>query len=95
MGREYERNSPLIIATVGTKTYLTDLKNICEYDSSEGIFRTIYQGKYIINDASRDQDGVFWLASTEGLVRYDPRTGESELIKTSLFQEVSSVVTDN
>jgi len=34
------------------------LKNICEYDSSEGIFRTIYQGKYIINDASRDQDGV-------------------------------------
>ena len=47
MGREYERNSPLIIATVGTKTYLTDLKNICEYDSSEGIFRTIYQGKYL------------------------------------------------
>lgn len=28
MGSEYERNSPLIIATVGTKTYLADLKNI-------------------------------------------------------------------
>lgn len=94
MGREYERNSPLIIATVGTKTYLADLKNICEYDSSEGVFKTIYRGEYIINDASLDQDGVFWLASTEGLVRCDPRTGESELIKTSLFQEVSSIVTD-
>ena len=42
-----------------------------------------------------DQDGIFWLASTEGLVRYDPRTGKSELINTSLFQDVASVVADN
>ncbi len=38
MGEEYERHSPLIIATKGAKTYLSDLKNICEYDSSEGTF---------------------------------------------------------
>ena len=95
MGEEYERHSPLIIATKGAKTYLSDLKNICEYDSSEGTFRTIYQGQYTINDASMDQDGIFWLASTEGLVRYDPRTGKSELINTSLFQDVASVVADN
>lgn len=95
MGEEYERNSPLIIATAGTKTYLSDLKNICEYDSSEGTFRTIYQGQQIINDASMDQDGVFWLASTEGLVHFDPRTGKSDLIKTSLFREVTSVIADN
>lgn len=35
------------------------------------------------------------MASTEGLVRYDPRTGKSELINTSLFQDVASVVADN
>lgn len=37
----------------------------------------------------------FGWASTEGLVRYDPRTGKSELINTSLFQDVASVVADN
>lgn len=95
MGKEYKRNSPLIIATVGTKTYLADLKSICEYDSSEGTFRTIYRGEYTINDASMDNDGIFWLASTEGLLRYDPRSGKSELIKTDLFQEATSVVPDN
>ena len=95
MGEEYERHSPLIIATKGAKTYLSDLKNICEYDSLEGTFRTIYKGQYTISDASMDQDGVFWLASAEGLVRYDPRTGKSELINTSLFQDVASVVADN
>ncbi len=95
MGKEYERHSPLIIATKGAKTYLSDLKSICEYDASEGTFRTIYRGPYIINDVSMDQDGVFWLASTEGLVRYDPQTGKSELINTSLFRDASSVVADN
>lgn len=95
MGKEYERLSPLVISTVGTKTYLSDLKNICEYDSSEGTFKTIYEGQYIINDASMDRDGIFWLASTEGLIRYDPRSGKSELINTGLFHEVTSVVADN
>lgn len=95
MGKDYERHSPLIIDTLGTKTYFSDLKNVCEYDSSEGTFRTIYQGQYIINDVSMDQNGIFWLACTEGLVRYDPRLGKCELIKTSLFQDATSVVADN
>lgn len=95
MGKEYKRNSPLVIATVGTKTYLSDLNNICEYDSAEGTFKTIYRGKYVINDASVDRDGTFWLATTEGLVRYDPRSGKDQLIETSLFQEVTSVIADN
>lgn len=95
MGKDYERHSPLIIDTLGTKTYFSDLKNVCEYDSSEGTFRTIYQGQYIINDVSMDQNGIFWLACTEGLVRYDPCLGKCELIKTSLFQDATSVVADN
>lgn len=95
MGEEYERNSPLIIATRGTKTYLADLKNICEYDFSDGTFKTIYRGEYTINDACMDSDGTFWLASTKGLVHYNPQAGKSDLIKTSLFQEATSVIADN
>lgn len=95
MGKEYDRNSPLIIATSGTKVYLADLKGICEYDSSKKTFKTIYKGDYIINDACMDGEGAFWLASLDGLVHYDPCTGKSELIKNSLFQEATSVVADN
>lgn len=95
MGKEYVRNSPLIIATVGTKTYLSDLNNICEYDSSDKTFKTIYKGEHVINDATIDRDGTFWLASTEGLVHYNPHSEKSELIKTSLFREVTSVIADN
>lgn len=95
VGKDYVRNSPLIIATEGTKTYLSDLTNICVYDSSKKTFETIYKGEYMINDMCMDRDGVFWLASNEGLVCYDPRTGKGNLIKTTLFQEATSVVADN
>lgn len=95
MGKEYERTSPGIITTVGNKTYLTDLKNICVYDASEQTFKTLYQGEYVINDACMDQNGTFWLATTEGVLHYDPRTRKSDFVKTGLFQEATSVMSDN
>lgn len=94
MGKEYQRNSPLIIATVGTKTYLADSSGICEYDFSTGKFSTIYQGDYTINDACMDSNGVFWLATTVGLVSYDPYSKKSNWVQTSLFDEVTSVIAD-
>lgn len=94
MGKEYQRNSPLIITTVGTKTYLADISGICEYDSSNGKFTTIYQGDYTINDACMDSSGIFWLATTVGLVSYDPHTQKCSWIKTNLFNEATSVIAD-
>ncbi|MDD3036913.1 hybrid sensor histidine kinase/response regulator transcription factor [Bacteroides sp.] len=95
MGKEYERNSPSIIATVGQKTYFSDLKNICEYNSSEGTFKTLYQGKYEINDVCMDPSGTFWIATAEGVIHYIPLTGKSDFVKTGLFREATSVVADN
>ena len=95
MGKEYERTSPGIITTVGNKTYLTDLKNICVYDASKETFKTLYQGEYVINDACMDQNGTFWLATAGGVLHYDPRTGKSGFVETGLFQEATSVVSDN
>ena len=95
MGKDYERNSQLIIETKDTRTYLLDLKGICEYDSSTGHFQTIYKGEYVLNDGCIDKDGVFWLASVEGLLSYNPKTRKSRLIQTSLFNEATSVVADN
>lgn len=95
MGKEYQRNSPLIITTVGTKTYLADLHNICVYDTADNRFETLYQGEQMINDVCMDRHGIFWIASEEGLVRYDPHTGKSGLIQTNLFQETISVLADH
>lgn len=95
MGKEYECNSPLIIETVGEKTYLSDLKKICEYDSATKSFRVIYQGDCIINDACMDSKGAFWIASTGGLIYYNPQTKEHRQIATTLFKEATSVVSDN
>lgn len=94
MGKDYQRNSPLIITTVGTKTYLADLSGICEYDSFSGKFTTIYHSDYTINDACMDKNGVFWLATTVGVVSYDPHSKKSNWVQTSLFNEATSVIAD-
>lgn len=91
---DYLRNSPLIIGTVGTKTYLADLNNICEYDVENNSFKTIYKSNYTITDACMDKDGVFWLATTVGLVSYDIRTRKDQWIQTNLFPEITSIIAD-
>lgn len=94
-GEDYERNSPLIIATIGTKTYFADLSKILEYDASTNQFTSIYSSNYIISDASIDNNGVFWLATTQGLVSYNPIKKEKKLIETDLFTNAVSVIADN
>lgn len=94
-GEDYENNSPLIIATIGTKTYFTDRFKIFEYNASNNQFTPIYKSKYTINNASIDNNGVFWLATTEGLVSYNPIKRETQHIKTDLFQNAVSVIADN
>lgn len=92
--KDYLRNSPLVISTLGTKTYLADLHNICEYDAAHNSFKTIYKSNYTITDACMDKDGVFWLASTVGLVSYDIHTKKEQLIQTNLFPEITSIIAD-
>ena len=95
MGKDYVRNSPLFIATSGMKTYLADLNGICEYDDLNGKFTTLFHGDVTINDACMDANGVFWLATTEGLASYHPQTKKIHRIQTNLFKEITSIVADN
>lgn len=92
--KDYLRNSPLIISTLGTKTYLADLNNVCEYDVADDSFKTIYRSNYTITDACMDKDGVFWLASTVGLVSYNIHTKKDKWIQTNLFPEITSIIAD-
>lgn len=93
-GKEYKSHSPQIISMIGTKIYFLDLKSICEYDSFTKIFKTIYWSESVLNDACIDLDGVFWLASVNGLFYYNPQSGEQKMVKTELFQEATSIIVD-
>lgn len=95
VGQEYVRNSPIVIGTKDHNIYFLDLKNICEYDSSRKTFKTIYEGDIILNDGCIDNEGNFWLASTDGLISYNPQTKKVEPIQTPLFNEATSVTVDN
>ncbi|MEA5081899.1 MAG: two-component regulator propeller domain-containing protein [Dysgonamonadaceae bacterium] len=94
MNKEYEKNSPLIITTKGDKTYLADLKNICVYNASDKSFKTIYKGEEVIYGSYMDQDGVFWIATEEGLRSFNPLTGKNRLINTQVFNKAVSVISD-
>lgn len=93
--RKFRRYAPLIVGITHTKIYLSDWRRIYEYDFSTGDFKIFYQGEQIINDACIDKDGIFWLASSNGLIRYEPISQKSQFIQTKLFNEVTSVITDN
>lgn len=88
-------NSPLFIANKGTKTYLSNHIGISEYDSSTEQFTIIYKSSSSVNDACMDRRGVFWLATTEGVVCYNPQTREKKRIETELFKEATSIITDD
>lgn len=93
-GKDYDRNSPPIIATSGTRTYLTDESAILVYDSATDKLSKVSDIDYTINDMTIDSDGIFWLATTRGLVSYDPKLKKSELLFNNLFEEIVSVVSD-
>lgn len=93
--KDYHKFSPLIISSETDKIYFLDQKNICRYDFLTKNFETIYHGNQLLNDAYMDDNGIFWLASENGLICYDPISRESQMIHTSLFNEITSVMADN
>ena len=93
-GKDYYMYSPLIIAYETNQISFMDSRNIYEYDLSGKKSRVVYRGNQPLKDACIDRDGNFWLASLDGLIYYNPVSQESQLIHTTLFNEVTSVMAD-
>lgn len=51
--------------------------------------------KEIVQTASYDPSGVFWIGTDQGLYRLDLKTMKCEGIKTNLFDRVSALVSEN
>lgn len=78
-------------------TYLFDIRNIYSYDHLDNKLECIYTIKNdsFINCVSRDEQGIFWIATNHGLRYYDVTKKAAQTIPTSLFTNVRSAISDN
>lgn len=76
-------------------TYFYDNQSIYKLEKCGKELLSLYHSNipHFINAVYRDEQGVFWIASTQGLYNLDK--GKLNFINTSLFHSASSVVCDH
>ena len=77
-------------------TYLNDSKHIFSLNNKINRLEVLFQCSKdtLINSASRDEYGNFWIGNNYGLTHYNPATQKQTPIPTSLFGEVTQVICD-
>ncbi|MBC8987998.1 response regulator [Pedobacter sp. N36a] len=92
-------HSPLLkIFSDAARTYLFGPYGIFELNHAQNRIKNIVHiqpNGNPITAAGRDKQGVFWIGNRDGLMRYDPKQRLLKKIKTSLFNEVSTLVADS
>lgn len=77
-------------------TYINDIHRIYALDRKTNKLNTLLAlpPNMVINSASLDEKGIFWVGGSYGLIAFSPQTGEYKHIETNLFGEVNSVICD-
>lgn len=77
-------------------TYINDIHRLYALDQQTNQLNTLLAlpQNMIINSASVDEEGIFWMGGNYGLIAFNPQTQEYKHIETNLFGEVNSVVCD-
>ena len=89
------RGNLYVIGESDKGLYLHDMSSIYMIDEEAGkINRLNSADDYVINSGYLGQNGDIWLATNQGLYRFNEYTQESIHIETDLFQNVSAVVCD-
>ena len=86
----------LPVAHEAEVSYFCDLRRIYVLNHSTNRLHTVYAcGRdTLINAVSRDERGVFWIGSNQGLSSYNPETRQYNHLPTSLFGEITSIMCD-
>lgn len=92
-------HSPLLkICSNVDKTYLFGPYGVFELSHARNQIRSVFQlqaNGSPITAAGRDKEGVFWIGNRDGLMCYDAKRKVLKKIKTSLFNEVTTLVADS
>lgn len=75
-------------------TYINDIHRIYALDHRTNKLHTLLAlpPDQVINSASLDEEGIFWIGGNYGLIAFNPQTQEHKHIETNLFGEVNSVI---
>lgn len=88
----------LKISADAARTYLFGPYSVFELNHAQNKIRSVFQlnpNANPITAAGRDRRGIFWIGNRDGLMHYDPKQKVLKKIKTSLFNEVSTLVADS
>ena len=84
-----------VISKTEEGLYLHDSYSIYRIDEEAGIVRRIGNADgHMIYSGDSGNDGDIWLATSNGLCRFDKSTGETAFIGTSLFSDAATLVCD-
>lgn len=79
-------------------TFLNDMKTIYAFNNQTCEITPLYhfssENDTIINSASCDRNGIFWIGTNRGLCSYNPDSKTYEAYPTSLFTSAMSVICD-
>ena len=84
-----------VISKAEDGLYLHDSYNLYKLDEEAGIVRKIGDaGGHMVYSGDSGNDGYIWMATSNGLCRFDEKTGETAFIGTSLFSDATTLVCD-
>lgn len=86
-----------MISTDKTVSYLCDRRHLYLLDHPTETLSILYEHPNegeVINTATRTPDGIFWMGTNYGLLRYDAKSHELSRIPTKQFRDVMSVQAD-
>ncbi len=94
VGNKANGNLQIIPAT-GKGLWMHDYYNIYHLpENSSTLIRKGHTNKHMINSGHMDADGLIWLATDEGLCRFNTADNRFSHIKTTLLDNASSVACD-
>lgn len=95
-GKENITGTPIPFGHEQDLTYIYDIKHIYALDNRTSRLKTLFRcyGDTIINSVSRDEYGHFWIGSNLGLTHYNPTSNTQTHIPTTLFSEVTMILSD-
>lgn len=86
-----------VVSSNDTVTYLCDRNHLFQFDHKSEKMNVIYTlptDKQLIYIATQSPDGLFWLGTNQGLIKFDRSTKIAKPVETNMFKEVLSIHVD-
>lgn len=86
-----------LISITADNVYLINGNTLAKIDMKTDSLCSFFsvEKEEIVQTASYDPSGLFWIGTDQGLYKFNPKTTKYEKIETNLFDRVSAIVSEN